>query len=325
MPITNSSVVIPVEYSTQILRGVLGESKALQLGYRLPDMRGKTLKLNVLNYLPVANWVKNSATPVGAPSEIKSKPVSRLAWEGVDVEAEEIAVIIPVAINTLRDLEGNSIALVPEISQQVIGAFNQVIDASVFFGTNSPYAGYYGIVSAATSAGATVSWDGQSGTSFYKAISDAMSYVEESGYVPDAILGGPSLRGAFRGSLTSLGIVSADQGEVGGLPRHIDLTGGFNSSSAFAIVGDFKRGLVYSVREEMELRVLYEATITDGDTSYNLAQQDMVAFRFTMRLGFAIANPVNRVSGVVSSDGKTIERGSSAYPFAVITKTEASA
>lgn len=325
MPITNSSVVIPVEYSTQILRGVLGESKALQLGYRLPNMRGNTLKLNVLNYLPVANWVKNSALPVGAPSEIKRKPVSRLAWEGVDVVAEEIAVIIPVAINTLRDLEGNAIALVPEITQQVIGAFNQVIDGAVFFGTNSPYSSYYGIVSAASTAGATVSWDGQGGTSFYKAISDAMSKVEESGYIPDAILGAPSLRGAFRGSITNLGVVSADQGEVGGLARHIDMTGGFDTTSAFAIVGDFKRGLVYSVREEMELRVLYEATIKDGDTEYNLAQQDMVAFRFTMRLGFAIANPVNRLNGELSSDGKYLEKGSSQYPFAVITKSGASA
>jgi len=325
MPITNSSVVIPVEYSTQILRGVLGESKALQLGYRLPNMRGNTLKLNVLNYLPVANWVKNSALPAGAPSEIKRKPVSRLAWEGVDVVAEEIAVIVPVAINTLRDLQGNAIALVPEITSQVVGAFNQVIDGAVFFGTNSPYSSYNGIVSAASSAGATISWDGQGGTSFYNAINSAMEKVESSGYVPDAILGAPSLRSAFRGSITSLGVVSADQGEIGGLARHIDMTGGFDTTSAFAIVGDFKRGLVYSIREEMELRVLYEATIKDGDVEYNLAQQDMVAFRFTMRLGFAVANPVNRLNGTLSSDGKYLEKGEQQFPFAVITKTGASA
>lgn len=325
MAITNSSVVIPVEYSTQIFRGIVGRSKALELGYRLPNMRGNTLKLNVLSYLPVANWVKNSTLPAGAPSEIKMKPVSRLAWEGVDVVAEEIAVIVPVAINTLRDLQGNAIQLVPEISEQVIGAFQQVIDSAVFFGTNSPYTGYTGIVGEATSAGATVSWDGSAGTSFYNAINEAMTYVENSGYYPDAILGAPSLLGAFRGGLTNLGVLSTDQGEIGALPRHIDLTGGFVDSSAFAIVGDFKRGLVYSIREELEMRVLYEATIEDGDTKYNLAQQDMVGFRFTMRLGFAIANPVNRVSGTLSSDGKYIERGASAYPFAIITKTGASA
>ena len=323
--ITNSSVVIPVEYSTQILRGVLGRSKALELGYRLPNMRGNTMVLNVLNHLPVADWVVNSSTPVGAPEEIKDKPVSQLAWQGKEVVAKEIAVIVPVAINTLRDLQGNAIQLVPELSEQVIGAFDQVIDSAVFFGHRAPYAGYYGIVSEATTAGATVSWNGQGGTSFYEAINAAMTFVENSGYYPDAILGGPSLNGAFRSGITNLGVLSTDQGEIGALPRHIDLTGGFNQSSAFAIVGDFKRGLVYSIREEMELRVLYEATIKDGSVEYNLAQQDMVAFRFTMRLGFAIANPVNRVSGTLSSDGKYIEKGASAYPFAVITKTGASA
>ena len=324
MPITNGSVVIPVEYSTQILRGVLGRSKALELGYRLPNMRGNTMVLNVLNYLPVADWVANSTTPVGAPEEIKEKPVSQLAWQGKEVVAKEIAVIVPVAINTLRDLQGNAIQLVPELTEQVVGAFNQVIDSAVFFGYRAPYQNYNGIVSEATAAGATVSWNGNGGTAFYDAINEAMTYVENSGYYPDAILGAPSLNGAFR-NITNLGILPTDQGEIGALPRHIDLTGGFNTSSAFAIVGDFKRGLVYSVREEMEMRVLYEATIKDGATEYNLAQQDMVAFRFTMRLGFAIANPVNRVSGTLSSDGKYIEKGANAYPFAVITKTNASA
>ena len=325
--ITNSSVVLPVQYSREIIRGVLGRSKALELGRRLPDMVGKTLKLNVLNHLPIAGWVKNQATPSGAPNEIKNKPLSVLAWEGVDVEAEEIAVIVPIAIATLRDVE-NYVDIIPEINEQVVGAFQQVIDETIFFGQNSPWTGFTGLVAEATAAGATVDWDGTAGKSFYEAISSAMGYVEKSGFVPDAILGAPSMLSAFRNSITDLGINVADQGEVGALPRHIDLTGGFYDSTAFAIVGDFKRGLVYAFRQEMEVRLLEEATLVDpktGSTLYNLAQQDMVAFRFVMRMGAALPNPVNRVSGTLSSDGNYIERGANAYPFAVITKTQASA
>lgn len=308
MAILNSSVVLPVEYSTEIIRGVVGRSKALELGRRLPDMKGKTYKLNVLSSLPVAGWVKNQATPNDTNYEIKNKPLSDLTWQGVDVVAEEIAVIVPIALNTLKDVEDFGVSVVPEISEQVIGAFQQVIDATVFFGVDSPWSGYNGIVAAATTAGAVVTWDGNAGTSFYTAISNAMEYVEDSGYEPTAILGGPSLRGAFRNTLTALGIVAGDQGEIGGLPRHIDLTGGFNQSSAFAIVGDF-RYLVYAFREEMDMRLLSEATLVDpstGSTLYNLAQQDMIAFRFTMRLGVAIPNPVNRVGGAKR------------YPFAII-------
>ena len=319
--IQNSSVVLPVEYGREIIRGVLGRSKALELGRRLPDMRGKTYKLNVLSQLPVAGWVKNQTTPSGAADEIKNKPISALAWEGVDLVAEEIACIVPVSLNTLADVEDFGVELVPELNEQIIGAFQQVIDATVFFGVDSPWAGYAGIVSAATTAGATVSWDGQSGLSFYNAINDAMEYVEKSGYIPTAILGGPSLNSAFRGTITSLGVLAGDQGEIGALPRHIDLTGGFDTSSAFAIVGDF-RYLVYSFREEMSMRILYEATLKDpatGTELYNLAQQDMIGFRFTMRLAVAVPNPVNRLTGVAS--GAVLKRGAQAFPFAVITKT----
>lgn len=322
MAILNNSVVLPIEYGREIIRGVLGRSKALELGRRLPDMRGKTYKLNVLSSLPVAGWVKNGTTPNGAADEIKNKPISDLAWQGKDLVAEEIAVIVPVSLNTLRDVE-NFVDIVPEITEQVVGAFQQVIDATIFFGVGSPWTGFNGIVADATTAGATVSWNGTSGTSFYEAVNDAMEKVENSGYVPTAILGGPSLNSAFRKTITELGVLAGDQGEIGALPRHIDLTGGFNQSSAFAIVGDF-RYLVYSFREEMEMRLLEEATLVDpgtGNTLYNLAQQDMVAFRFTMRLGAAIPNPVNRVSGQLNSGSTNIVASASAYPFAIITKT----
>ena len=151
-----------------------------------------------------------------------------------------------------------------------------------------------------------------------------MSYVETSGYVPNAILGSPSLRSAFRSTITELGVLAGDQGEVGALPRHIDLTGGFDSSTAFAIVGDF-RYLVYAFREEMSMKLLTEATIDDpatGQKLYNLAQQDMIGLRFKMRLGVALPNPVQRVSGVAS--GNVIKAGQNAYPFAIITKGEGS-
>lgn len=312
MAITNQSVVLPVSYAKDIIRGVIGRSKALELGRRLPDMNTKTLKLNVLSNLPVANWVsKSQETPNTEGAEINRKPLSALAWQGVDVVAEEIAVIIPVAESTLEDVEDYGVEVVPEISEQVIGAFQEVIDSAVLFGVNTPFTGNLanGLVGAIPAA-AQISWDGSEGTSFYKAISDAMKEVETSGYVPTAILGGPSISSAFRESITDLGVNVTDQGEIGRLARHVDLSGGFNETTAFAIVGDF-RYLVYSFRKDMEFKVLYEATLKGADgLEYNLAQQDMIGFRFKMRLGFALPNPVNRL-------GKT-----GRYPFASIVKAE---
>lgn len=316
MAVVKNAQDLPVEYSREIIRGIVGQSKALELGRRLPDMNAKTLKLNVLSNLPIAQWVSQTqTTPNSESTEINHKPISTLAWEGVDVVAEEIAVIIPVAENTVADLE-NWLDIIPYISEQAVGAFANVIDSAIFFGTNTPFGANSnlssGIVGAATAAGATVSWDGSDGDAFYKAISSAMEYVETSGYFPNAIYGAPSLLSAFRNSITSLGVNVTDQGQVGALPRHYDYTGGFDTSTAFAIVGDFKY-LVYSIRQDMKVRRLDEATLVDPNTKavlYNLAQQDMFALRFTMRIGFALPNPVNRVGGV------------NRYPFAVITKDE---
>lgn len=318
--ITNKNVVLPVEFSDYIITGLRGRSKALELGRRLPDMKGKTFKLNVLDYAIKAGWVKNSQNPANAEgAEINKKKVSYLGWKGVDLVAEEIAVIVPVAEDTLDDTE-NYVDVVPQIYEEAIAAFQETIDATAFFGVDTPYASFGGLVPGASSAHAVVAWDGSEGTSFYKAVSAAMKYVETSGYLPDAILGGPSLNSAFRGTLTDLGVIAGDQGQVGALPRHIDLTGGFDESTAFAIVGDFKRGFCYAFRKEMELKILTEATIEEGDVKYNLAQQDMVGFRFKMRLGMAAPNPVQRVSAKDTSKN-SITVGDNAYPFAIITKT----
>lgn len=320
MAITNSSVVLPVEYSKEIINGLIGKSKVLQLGKRLTDMTTKQRKLPVAQLLPLAYWVNQMSTPAGAPGEIKNKPLSEAAWEGVNLEAEEIAVIIPVSKNTLRDC-ASIIDLVPQLTEQAIGAFQKVIDESVFFGTNAPWANFNGVVADASSADASVTWDGHSGKSWYEAVSDAMGKVEESGYEPTAIVGAPSMRGAFRGSITDLGVVTGEQGEVGALPRHIDMTGGFKPNTAFAIVGDFNY-LVYAFRQDMEVDILEEATLVDpstGTAKYHLAQQDMIALRFTMRLASAIPNPVNFVAGEQSGDH--IKKGEKAYPFAIITKS----
>lgn len=322
MAITNKDAVLPIQFAKEIIRGVQGRSKALELGRRLPNMVGKTYKLNVLSSLAKAGWVKNTQSPANTEgAEINRKPISQIAWEGVDLVAETVACIVPVSEETLADTEDYGVSVVPTIYEDIVGAFQQVIDATAFFGTDSPWSGFHGIVAGATSANASVSWNGNSGTAFYKAVSKAMEMVEKSGYFPTAILGAPSMRSAFRNTITDLGVVAGDQGEIGGLDRHYDMTGGFDSSTAFAIVGDFKY-LVYSFREEMSMKLLTEATIEDpatGNKLYNLAQQDMIAFRFKMRLGMALPNPVNRVSGVAS--GNVIKKGASAYPFAIILKT----
>lgn len=320
MAITNKNVVLPKDYTQEIIQALRGRSKALELGRRLPDMRTNELEINVLSSLAKAGWVKNAQSPANAEgAEINRKPVSQIAWDGVTLKAETLACIVTISEETLADTEDFGVEVVPTISAQVVDAFYQALDATAFFGVDSPWEHFTGIVAGATAAEATVSWDGTPGVSFYQAVSDAMAKVEESGFIPNAIVGAPSLRSAFRNSITSLGVLTAEQGEVGALPKHYDYTGGFIGSTAFAIVGDFNY-LVYAFREDMSMKLLTEATIKDGDTEYNLAQQDMIGFRFKMRLGMALPNPVSRVASADGSNNDLVSNGKG-YPFAIITKS----
>ena len=83
-----------------------------------------------------------------------------------------------------------------------------------------------------------------------------------------------------------------------GMPIQFPMNGAWDADSALMIVGDFSQ-LVYSIRQDVTYKLLTEATIVDPTSRavlYSLAQQDMVALRAVMRLGWEIPNPVSAFS-----------------------------
>lgn len=62
------------------------------------------------------------------------------------------------------------------------------------------------------------------------------------------------------------------------------------------ISGDFGQ-LVYAIRQDITFKLFTEGVVqnTDGTIAYNLMQNDMVALRAVMRLGWEIPNPINSV------------------------------
>ena len=95
-----------------------------------------------------------------------------------------------------------------------------------------------------------------------------------------------------------------------GSPIDFPRNGAFDKSKALMITGDFSQ-LVYSIRQDVTYKLLTEATIVDPSTKeviYALAQQDMVALRIVMRLGWEVPNPINNLKS------KEAER----FPFAIL-------
>ena len=84
--------------------------------------------------------------------------------------------------------------------------------------------------------------------------------------------------------------------------------GSWDSSKVKLIAGDWSQA-VYAMRQDMTYKVLDQAVISDasGKILYNLAQQDMVALRCVMRLGWQLPNPVTQLNGTDTR-----------YPFAAL-------
>lgn len=61
----------------------------------------------------------------------------------------------------------------------------------------------------------------------------------------------------------------------------------------YVLFGNLKQSCVFGDKQQLRVKLLTEATIsdTDGSTSINLAEQDMVALRIVERVGFVVALP----------------------------------
>ena len=273
--------LIETQVANELFEGTVRESKALSLFRRLPNMTSDKTKLRVLDSLPVAYFVDETANN-------GRKNITKQAWDAKYINAAELAVIIPIKENLLND---TSIDLWAEIKPRVVEAFAKKIDNAIFFGTGKPSDWRAGLVPSVIAAGAEVD---ETENGLYSDINDVMTKVEESGYEVNGILGGVGLKGKFRMMTDTTG-QPLNTTEIGSIPRYFMDNGVWNKNTSTLIAGDFKQA-VYAIRQDVTYKVLTEAVIqdpSDGSILYNLAQDDMVALRVTMRLGWEIPNPVN--------------------------------
>ena len=273
--------LIETQVANEIFEGTIRESKALQLLRRLPNATSDKTKIRVLDSLPIAYFVDET-------SNNGRKKITKLAWDKVFINIAELAVIVPIKENLLND---TSIDLWAEIKPRVVEAFARKIDDAIFFGTDKPSEWRKGLVPSIIEVGAEVD---ETNNGLYSDINDVMTKVEESGYEVNGLLGGVGLKGKFRMMTDTTG-QPLNTTEIGSLKRYYMDNGVWDKTKSTLIAGDFKQA-VYQIRQDVTYKVLTEAVIQDpSDQSilYNLAQDDMVALRVTMRLGWAIPNPVN--------------------------------
>lgn len=277
---TDVDALIETQVANEIFEGTIRQSKALSMFKRLPNATSDKTKLRILDSLPIAYFV-DEQTNNGR------KNTTKLAWDNKYINIAELAVIVPIKENLLND---SSIDIWATVKPRVEEAFAKKIDQAMFFGVDKPTDWRKGLVPSVIDAGAEVNETGH----LYSDINDVMTKVEESGYEVNGILGGVGLKGKFRMMTDTTG-QPLNTTEIGSVKRTFVDNGAWNKNSSTLIAGDFSQA-VYSIRQDITYKVLTEAVIQDpstGNIVYNLAQDDMVALRVVMRLGWEIPNPVN--------------------------------
>ena len=289
----NLTGLIPEPVTREIFQGVVEQSYALKHGRRLPNMTSKTQAINVLDMLPLAYWVEG---------DTGFKQTSSLAWEKKRLFAEELAVIVPIPEAVLED---TSYDIWGEVKPRLVEAMGKRVDEAILFGTGKPSTWRKAIVKTAKDAGNFVRAGTGTAADLYKELlgeGGVIAKAEESGYTPTQILSAIQMRAKLRG-LTDTSkrpifmstMQQSAQYMLDGVPMEFPMNGAWDPTEALMIVGDFNQ-MVYSIRQDVTYKVLTEATIVDPSSRaviYSLAQQDMVALRATMRLGWEIPNPVS--------------------------------
>lgn len=307
---SHSGALIPEDAAASILANLPAASVALST-FRRVTMSRAQYRMPVLSALPTAYWV--------SPTDTGRKGTTAVEWENVYLNAEELAVIVPIPEALLDD---SAFDIWGEIRPLIVEAIGQKVDLATLFGDGAPTSWPDSVYEVAHNAGnIVVSGTAENLWQDIYGVDGVMSQVEEDGYEPNFAAARLGFRAQLRGEADTLGrpIWSAVPSATGpssilsdGTAIFWSRNGGWNDNDADMIVGDSSKAII-GVRQDITYKLLDQAVLQNDDNSIavNLAQQDMVALRVVMRVGFATANPPTRAN----------EDAETRAPFAALGKT----
>lgn len=308
----NALALINQQNLNEIWEGAAADSAALRTFRRIP-MSSKQARMPVIDALPTAGFL------AGDTSGTRRKTTSNVVWASKTLEAEEIAVIVPIPENVFDD---SSFNVWDSVRPRITEAVGAALDGAVFFGINKPSSWPLDI-NAGARAAANV-YNPATAGDLAEDLNQTMAIVEQDGFDPNVFYSNVPKRAALRGLRDSqnrpiyvAGI--RDGGPVdqvwgveiawvkNGSWVNDDSVTPFSGAGADYIVGD-RNMAILGTRQDISFTILTEATLTDGagNVLVSLAEEDMLALRCKMRVAFQVADPT------------TILGGASAYPFAVL-------
>lgn len=310
---TNAQALMPEEVSREILGAISEPSVVMTLARRLPDMSRKQSRIPVMGSIPQAFFVTG---------DTGRKQTTKMAWDNVYLNAEELAVLVPVPNAVIDDADYD---IWTEIKAPITSAIGRAVDQAILYGINAPAAWPECIVEGAEAAAHEVTL-GSRGDLYddLMGVNGVLDLVERDGYMVTGHAASPGMKARLRGlrdldkqpiftsALMSAGATEyALDGEQILFPRN----GALDPARSLLISGDWQQ-LVYAIRQDVTFEVFPSGVISDdsGVVVFNAMQQDSAIMRVVLRLAWALPNPINLVNSVASTR----------YPFAFLEPVAAS-
>lgn len=268
---------VPTEQANGIMKDVARGSSILRLS-KVEPMKSDKKKFSIMTDGPGAYWV----------GETERIQTSKAEWIFPEMEAKKLAVIIPVTKEKLNDTTMNVFG---EMRSAIAEAFYKAIDSACLFGTNSPFA--KSIYSVANDGGNKIALETNGAGKLDLDISDVMALVEANGLDVNGFAGHYGLKNSLRklrdANGNALFVPGVGQNELYSNPIEFVRNGAWDKTKAELIAGNWGYSLV-GMRAGIEYEILKEATLQsvtmDDGKALSLAENDMVAIKASMRLGF---------------------------------------
>ena len=270
--------LITPEIQKEVIDDIVKESAVLKHFTRLPNMTTSQRELRILDTLPLTYWVNGNTG---------FKQTTNVEWENKRIVAQELAVIVPISINNIRD---SAIDVWETVRKRCVENMYKKIDQAIITGEDKPPMFRASLIDTIINAGANITTT----SNFMSDTDSAMAKVEASGYIPNTIMGGVGMRSDLRRVVDTTG-QPIYASWLDGLDKVYVDNASWDNTKAKYIIGDFKK-CVYAIRQDIEFEIFTQGVVSDPSTGaviYNLMQQDMIAARCTMRLGWEVPNPVN--------------------------------
>ena len=275
VPTNRTNIALPPEVAAEILAKTQEASAVMSLARQI-QLPGRGVSIPVITGDPQAAWV----------GETEAKPVSNPSLSTKVMEAYKLAVIVPFSNEFRRD----AAALYDELVRRLPLALAQKFDETVFHGT-APGSNFD------TFASVTAQSIANANNGTYLGLVAADADIAAHGGILNGFAISPQAKSVLLTATDTtnrpLFLNSVAEGAVPmilGAPTH-QSKGAFKAGTGASVpnvvgfAGDWTQAM-YGTVEGVKIDYSADATLTSGNTTINLFQQNMFAVRAEIEVGF---------------------------------------